>query len=170
MSFQKIYDHFDGLGMADRVLHFDVSSATVELAAAAVGTEPARIAKTISFKLKDQDRAVLIVAAGDAKIDNAKYKALTGCKAVMLTPEQVVEYTGSQIGGVCPFCLPEGRTDVYIDISLKRFDIVYPAAGSSDSAVRLTPEELLRYSGAKGFCDVCKGWQGESGAARRSEQ
>ncbi len=163
MSFDSVKKYLTDKGYGDRVLSFDVSSATVELAAAAVGTEPARIAKTISFKLKDQNKAVLIVTAGDTKVSNPDYKAAFGCKAVMLSGDEVEQYTGSRAGGVCPFCLPEGKTDVYLDESLRRFDVIYPAAGSANSAVRLTPDELFELSGARGWISVCRMIGGEAG-------
>lgn len=139
-----------------RILEFPVSSATVELAAQAVGCEPARIAKTLSFLV--DGHAVLIVAAGDAKVDNAKFKALFHTKAKMLTPEQVTELVGHAVGGVCPFGVKEG-CEVYLDESLKRFETVFPAAGSSNSAIEVTMRELEEYSGSSNWADVCKGWQ-----------
>ncbi len=137
------------------MLEFPVSSATVELAAQALGCEPGRIAKTLSFLVGA--RAVLIVAAGDAKVDNHKYKAQFGVKAKMLSADEVTELVGHAVGGVCPFAVNEGVT-VYLDESLKRFDTVYPACGSSNSAIELTIPELERYSGFAGWIDVCKGW------------
>lgn len=136
-----------------RILEFPVSSATVELAAQAVGCEPARIAKTLSFLV--DGHAVLIVAAGDARVDNAKYKALFHTKAKMLTPEQVTELVGHAVGGVCPFGVKEG-CEVYLDESLKRFETVFPAAGSSNSAIEVTMGELEEYSGSSRWVDVCK--------------
>ena len=158
MSIEKVRAYFAGFGMQDRILEFPVSSATVELAAQAVGVIPARIAKTLSFLV--DDACVLVVAAGDAKIDNAKYKAMFHTKAKMLTPEQVTQFTGHAIGGVCPFGNPEGVKS-YLDVSLKRFDTVFPAAGSSNSAIELTCDELTQYSNSLGWVDVCKGWQEE---------
>lgn len=156
MSIERVREFFRPLGREQDILEFDVSSATVELAAQAVGVIPARIAKTLSFLV--DDNCVLIVAAGDAKIDNSKYKGLFHTKAKMLTPEQVTSFTGHAIGGVCPFANPEGiRT--FLDISLRRFDTVYPAAGSSNSAIELTCEELESYSNCQGWVDLCKGWQ-----------
>ena len=154
MSIEAVKKHLETFGLADRVREFDVSSATVELAAAALGTEGARIAKTISIYGKEGG-CILIVTAGDYKIDNAKCKATLGLKPKMLTPEDAIAMTGHAVGGVCPFALPEGVT-VYLDESLKRFDTVYPAAGSSNSAVALTPDELLLASGALSFEDLCK--------------
>lgn len=155
MSIEKVKDYFRQYGMEGRVLEFPVSSATVELAAQALGCEPGRIAKTLSFLVGD--RAVLIVAAGDAKVDNHKYKAQFGVKAKMLSADEVTELVGHAVGGVCPFVVNEGVT-VYLDESLKRFDTVYPACGSSNSAIELTIPELERYSGFAGWIDVCKGW------------
>ena len=158
MSIEKVRDYFRPLGREGDILEFPVSSATVELAAQAVGVIPARIAKTLSFLV--EEGCVLIVAAGDAKIDNAKYKAMFHTKAKMLTPEQVTRFTGHAIGGVCPFGSLEGvRT--YLDISLKRFDTVFPAAGSSNSAIELTCGELEEYSRSLGWVDLCRGWQEE---------
>ena len=128
----------------------------MELAAQAVGCEPARIAKTLSFKVEDQP--ILIVAAGDAKIDNPKYKAKFHKKAQMLKPEEVTEFIGHAVGGVCPFGVPDS-VDVYLDESLRRFKTVFPAAGSANSAIELSMEELEKYSHAREWIDVCKGWQ-----------
>jgi|GEM_PF-49875 len=138
---------------ADRIMEFSVSSATVALAAAALGTEEARIAKTLSFE--EGNGCVLIVCAGDAKIDNRKYKSFFGKKAKMLTPDKALELTGHAVGGVCPFALPD-NVPVYLDESLQRFDTVFPAAGTANSAVRLSPEELFRFSQARQWVDVCK--------------
>ena len=158
MSIEKVRAYFRTLGREQDILEFPVSSATVELAAQAVGVIPARIAKTLSFLV--EDRCVLIVAAGDAKIDNPKYKAMFHTKAKMLTPQQAQEMTGHAVGGVCPFANPEG-VQTYLDVSLRRFDTVFPAAGSSNSAVELTGDELAEYSPSLGWIDVCKGWQAE---------
>ena len=155
MSIEKVKDYFRQYGMEGRVLEFPVSSATVELAAQALGCESGRIAKTLSFLVGA--RAVLIVAAGDAKVDNHKYKAQFGVKAKMLSADEVTELVGHAVGGVCPFAVNEGVT-VYLDESLKRFDTVYPACGSSNSAIELTIPELEQYSGFAGWIDVCKGW------------
>ena len=158
MSIEKVREFFRPLGREGDILEFPVSSATVELAAQAVGVIPERIAKTLSFLV--EEGCVLIVCAGDAKIDNAKYKAMFHTKAKMLTPEQVTRFTGHAIGGVCPFGSLEGvRT--YLDISLKRFDTVFPAAGSSNSAIELTCGELEEYSRSLGWVDLCRGWQEE---------
>ena len=156
MSIETVRAYFKTCGREGDVLEFPVSSATVELAAQALGVIPARIAKTLSFLV--EDRCILILAAGDAKIDNKKYKAQFHTKAKMLTPEQVSAFTGHAVGGVCPFANPEGvRT--YLDVSLRRFDTVFPAAGSGSSAIELTCGELEEYSHALGWIDVCKGWQ-----------
>ncbi len=156
MSIEIVRKYFSSFGMEDRILEFQVSSATVELAAQAVGCIPARIAKTLSFKIGEE--LILIVAAGDAKIDNRKYKDKFGKKAVMLSQEEVSEKVGHAVGGVCPFGIPE-TVRVYLDESLRRFETVFPAAGSSNSAIELNMEELERYSTAKEWIDVCKGWQ-----------
>ena len=154
MSIEIVKDYFRGMGMEDKVLEFDVSSATVRLAAVALGTEEARIAKTMSFK-KD-DGCILVVTAGDVKIDNAKYKHTFGLKAKMLTADEVIELIGHAIGGVCPFAVKEGVKAIYIDESVKRFETIFPACGSSNSAIELTPEELFEYSKADSWIDVCK--------------
>lgn len=156
MSIEIVRKYFSSLGMEDRILEFEVSSATVELAAQAVGCIPARIAKTLSFKIGEDP--ILIVAAGDAKIDNRKYKDKFGKKAVMLSQEEVLEKVGHAVGCVCPFGVPE-TVSVYLDESLRRFETVFPAAGSSNSAIELNMEELERYSRAEEWIDVCKGWQ-----------
>ena len=153
MSVEKVRAYLEHFGVSDRIREFDVSSATVELAAVAVGVESARIAKTLSFKLGDAP--ILVVAAGDAKIDNSKYKHFFGMKAKMLTPEQAVELIGHAVGGVCPFAVNEG-CDVYLDESLRRFGVVYPACGSSNSAIALTLDELAAYTPGSIWVDVCK--------------
>ena len=159
MSIQKVREYFRGLGIEDRIQEFEVSSATVELAAIAVGVEGARIAKTLSFKV--DEKPILIVAAGDAKVNNSAYKAQFHTKAKMLTHEEAHDLIGHDVGGVCPFALPEGVA-VYLDESLKRFSTVFPAAGSSNSAVEMTCEELERYSSNfTAWVDVCKGWREE---------
>ena len=155
MSIEKAREHLKKWGRSDDILEFKTSSATVELAAKALDVEPARIAKTIS--LKNGEGALLVVAAGDTKIDNGKVKREFGFKAKMLSPDEVFAYTGHEIGGVCPFGLPE-NIPVYLDLSLKRFETVYPACGSSNSAIRLTCEELDKYSSNQKWVDVCKGW------------
>ncbi len=158
MSIERVRPYLAEKGMEDRITEFDVSSATVELAAQALGCEGKRIAKTLSFMVNGN--AILIVAAGDAKIDNAKYKAYFGAKAKMLTPDEAVELVGHAIGGVCPFAVNKG-VKVYLDISLKRFEIVYPAAGSSNSAVELKIPELEMLCPEAVWVDVCKAWQEE---------
>ena len=158
MSIERVRAFFRPLGREGDILEFPVSSATVELAARAAGVIPARIAKTLSFLV--EDACVLVVMAGDAKVDNSKFKGFFHTKAKMLTPEQAQEMTGHGVGGVCPFANPEGvRT--YLDVSMRRFDTVFPAAGSSNSAIELTCEELAEYSRCLGWIDVCKGWQEE---------
>lgn len=153
MSSEKAKLHLEKFGFGDRVQFFEQSSATVELAALALGCEPARIAKSLTFMVND--KPVMILAAGDVKIDNPKYKAEFGVKAKMLTAEQVSELIGHEVGGVCPFGINDG-VEVYLDESLKRFDYVYPACGSGNSAVKLTIEELERCSGYKAWIDVTK--------------
>jgi len=159
MSIQKVRAYFEGFGIADRIREFDVSSATVELAAVAVGVEGARIAKSMSFKVDDQP--IIIVMAGDAKVNNSAYKAQFHTKAKMLTHEEAHTLIGHDVGGVCSFALPE-NVKVYLDVSLQRFETVFPAAGSSNSAIEMTCEELERYSSNfVAWVDVCKGWRDE---------
>jgi len=158
MAIEKVRAFMKENGMAERILEFEVSSATVELAAQAVGTQAERIAKSLTFSVNEEP--IMIVAAGDARIDNPKYKAAFETKAKMLTPDEVLEKIGHAIGGVCPFAVKEG-VKVYLDESLKRFESVFPACGSSNSAIELTIPELEKLSGALGWVDVCKGWQGE---------
>ena len=153
MAFEEAKAYLTGKGYGDRIRTFDVSSATVELAALAVGTEPARIAKSLTFML--EDRPVMIVAAGDARVNNSKYKEYFHKKARMLTKEEVSAFIGHDVGGVCPFGIKDG-VDVYLDISLKRFAKVYPACGSANSAVELTPDELEALSGCREWIDVCR--------------
>ena len=159
MSIETVRACFRALGREQDILEFPVSSATVELAAQAVGVIPARIAKTLSFSV--EDGCVLIVCAGDAKIDNTKYKAMFQCKAKMLTAEEVLDFTGHAVGGVCPFGIDNPAVTTYLDISLRRFDTVYPAAGSSNSAIQLTCDELAEYAHSADWVDVCKNWQPE---------
>ena len=159
MSIEKVRSYFQTLGIADRILEFDVSSATVDLAAQAVGVEGKRIAKTLSFLLGDA--CILIVAAGDARVDNKKYKERFGAKAKMLAHDDVPEYIGHAVGGVCPFAVKQG-VKVYLDESLKRFTTVFPAAGSANSAIELTIPELEEYSHFDGWVDVCKDWRAET--------
>ena len=153
MAIDKVREYFKAYGMEDRIREFEVSSATVALAAKALGCEPQRIAKTLSFLV--EGKAILIVAAGDVKIDNAKYKKCFGTKAKMLSPDEVTELVGHNVGGVCPFAVKEG-VKVYLDESLKRFETVYPACGSSNSAIELTIPEMEKYAGEEGWVDVCK--------------
>jgi len=156
MSIETVKSYFRRYGMEERIKEFETSSATVELAACALGCEPARIAKSLSFKAGDT--YLLIITAGDAKIDNARYKARFGTKARMLTPDEAIEHIGHAIGGVCPFAVKE-TVEIYFDISLKRFSTVFPACGSSNSAIELTIPELEKYSVFKEWVDVCKNWQ-----------
>ncbi|MCH5250733.1 MAG: YbaK/EbsC family protein [Lachnospiraceae bacterium] len=155
MAIERVREYFTKYNMEDRIREFDVSSATVELAAAALSCEPKRIAKTLSFMVDGQ--ALLVVTAGDAKVDNRKYKDRFGVKAKMLSADEVENLVGHAVGGVCPFGINEG-IDVYLDESLKRFDTVFPACGSSNSAIELTLDELEKYSGFKAWVDVCKEW------------
>lgn len=152
MSIEAVKAYFRPLGREQDIQEFPVSSATVELAAQALSTQPARIAKTLSFQ--DGESCLLVVAAGDTKIDNQKFKAFFGFKAKMLTPDQALAMTGHAVGGVCPFALPEG-VRVVLDESMRRFSTVFPACGSSNSAIELTCEELEQYSGGT-WADVCK--------------
>lgn len=154
MAFEKAAAYLKQRGKEDAIFVFDTSSATVELAAQALGVEACRIAKSLTFE-KD-DGCVLIVAAGNRRIDNKKFKEVFGCKAKMLSPEQVEKFTGYQIGGVCPFGIENEKTKIYLDVSLKEFDTVYPACGSDNSAVRVTPEELEKLVDATAWVDVCK--------------
>ena len=153
MSVDHVRDYLTQFGAQDRILEFDVSSATVALAAEALGCEPGRIAKTLSFMAGEQP--MLIVFAGDARIDNRKYKDRFGVKAKMMTAEEIEGQTGLHFGGVCPFGIPE-TVDLYLDVSLKRFNPVYPACGSSNSAIEVTLDELERFSRARGWIDVGK--------------
>lgn len=157
MAIEKVKAYFSRWHIDNRIQEFEVSSATVELAAIALKCEPERIAKTLSFMVNGQ--AVLIVAAGDARIDNQKYKEKFAVKAKMLTPEEVEELVGHAVGGVCPFGINDG-VPVYLDQSLKRFETVFPACGSSNSAIELSIPELEHYSGYTEWIDVCKGWNG----------
>ncbi|MDD5863177.1 MAG: YbaK/EbsC family protein [Firmicutes bacterium] len=160
MSIEKVKRYFAAYGMEDRIREFSVSSATVALAAQAIGCEPKRIVKTLSFDVGGEP--ILIAAAGDARVDNAKYKARFGVKARMLSHEDAAEKIGHAVGGVCPFAVNEG-VKVYLDESIRRFDTVYPAAGSSNSVIKLTVPELERHSHCVDWVDVCKGWQEENG-------
>lgn len=156
MGIEQVREYFRQVGIEDKVLEFPVSSATVELAAQALGCAPERIAKTLSFLVDEM--AVLIVTAGDAKIDNAKYKAYFHTKAKMLSPDEVENLIGHQVGGVCPFGVRDG-VRVYLDVSLQRFSTVFPACGSSNSAIELTIPQLEQYSRFIQWVDVCKNWK-----------
>ena len=157
MAIEKVRSLFSELGIDHRILEFSVSSATVELAAQALGCDPQRIAKTLSFKTEDS--CVLIVAAGDVKVDNSKFKGYFGFKAKMPSGDEVEALCGHAIGGVCPFAVNEG-VKVYLDKSLERFETVFPACGSSNSAVEMTVSELLEVSKAQEIIDVCKPYNG----------
>jgi len=154
MSIEKGRAYFRQFGMEDRVIEFEVSSATVALAAEALGVEGARIAKTLSFRTPEGG-GVLVLTAGDARIDNRKFKTFFGYKAKMLSPDEVLTLVGHPVGGVCPFGINDG-VDVYLDVSMKRFTTVFPAVGSERSAIELNLEELWEYSGAKAWIDVCR--------------
>lgn len=156
MSLESVRTHFTQWNRENDMTEFETSSATVEQAAETIGVSPARIAKSLSFRGGDQ--AILIVAAGDAKIDNKKSRQTFGFKARMLSPNEVLEQTGHEIGGVCPFGLAHDP-EVYLDVSLKRFETVFPACGSRNSAIELTPEELSEFSFSKVWIDVCKDWE-----------
>lgn len=153
MSLENVKNYFKNFDFNEKILIFNESSATVELAAHAVGCEESRIAKTLSFKINDQ--CILIVTSGDAKIDNSKYKKYFSCKAKMLSSQEVLDMVGHDIGGVCPFAI-KPNIKVYLDVSLKRFKTVFPACGSSNSAIELTIEELQLLSNYKNWIDVCK--------------
>ncbi|AHN21144.1 YbaK/EbsC family protein [Lysinibacillus varians] len=155
MAIEKVREHFAQWNLQHKIQELSESSATVEMAAKALGCEPERIAKTLSFLVNDG--AILIVAAGDAKIDNAKYKAIFGTKAKMLAKEEVNARIGHDIGGVCPFGIHDGVA-VYLDESLKHFATVFPACGSSNSAIELSIQELEAYTPYQQWIDVCKGW------------
>ena len=152
MSIEKVREYFSSYGIENKIMEFDVSSATVELAAIAVGVEGARIAKTLSFLVKDEP--ILIVVAGDGRVDNKKYKATFSAKAKMLSHDQAAEMIGHAVGGVCPFAVNDG-VKVYLDESLRRFETVFPACGSSNSAIELTIPELEKYSNFVQWVDVC---------------
>lgn len=155
MSIEKVKEYLKKFNKDKYVHELNDSSATVELAAQALDVEPARIAKTISFKSKNDDRCILLVTAGDTKIDNSKFKHEFGLKAKMLNHDEVLKLTGHPIGGVCPFANPEGA-EVYLDESLKRFDSVFPACGTPNSAIELTCDELYTISNCVKWVDVCK--------------
>ena len=169
MSIQKVREYFKQFGIEDRIREFDVSSATVELAAVAVGVEGARIAKSMSFKVGEEP--IIIVVAGDAKVDNSRYKAQFHTKAKMLTHEEAHELIGHDVGGVCPFALP-ADVKTYLDESLRRFDTVFPAVGSAASAIELTCDQLERCCGTNfvSWVDVCKGWQEEDRSQEAQKQ
>lgn len=156
MSIDSVKAHFKQWNREKDVMEFETSSATVEQAAETIGVIPARIAKTLSFR-GEGEQAILVVAAGDAKIENKKFRHTFGFKARMLTPDEVLEQTGHAIGGVCPFGLSHAL-DVYLDVSMKRFETVFPACGSTNSAIELTIDELYQFSQGKDWVDVCKGW------------
>lgn len=166
MSLEKVIEYLAPYGYGDKVRTFDSSSATVALAAQALGVREAMIAKTLSFLTKDG--CVIVVAAGDARVNNGKFKAQFGEKARMLPHELVEEMTGHPVGGVCPFGV-KGEVPVYLDISLKRFDIIYPAAGNDHSAVELTCDQLERASHARGWVDVCKDWVENTGEIQEKD-
>lgn len=153
MAIEKVREFFRKYNCEDKILEFEVSSATVQLAAQALGCPPERIAKSLTFKTDDS--VIMIVAAGDARVDNKKYKERFGTKARMLSAEEVEQLVGHAVGGVCPFAVNDG-VDVYLDESLKRFETVFPACGSSNSAIELNLKELEFYSNAKDWVDVCK--------------
>lgn len=159
MSIDRVREYFKQFDACDRIIEFDVSSATVELAAAALKCKPCLIAKTLSFTV--ENNPILIVAAGDARIDNKKYRNYFKAKAKMIPPEETEALIGHKVGGVCPFATNEG-VRVYLDQSLKRFETVFPACGSGNSAIELTIEELERFSGSSEWIDVCKDWQNGS--------
>ncbi len=157
VSLESVKTHFKQWNRDMDVMEFQTSSATVHQAADTIGVIPARIAKTLSFR-GAEETAILIVAAGDAKIDNKKFRQKFGFKARMLTPDEVLEQTGHAIGGVCPFGL-KNNLEVYLDVSMKRFETLYPACGSSNSAIELSKDELFQFSFAREWIDVCKGWE-----------
>ncbi len=158
MAIEAVKTYFATRGLADRIMEFSVSSATVELAAAAIGTEGARIAKSLTFRGAD-GTCLMIVTAGDMKIDNGKFKQTFGCKAKMLSADEVLAETGHAVGGVCPFALPETGVSVFLDESLRRFETVFPACGSANSAIELDCESLFRLAHATRWVDVCKSAQ-----------
>jgi prolyl-tRNA editing enzyme YbaK/EbsC (Cys-tRNA(Pro) deacylase) len=153
MSVEQVRAYLNRWDKGKDIIEMNISTATVELAAAALGVIPARIAKSMSLR-NGEGNALLVVTAGDTKVDNKKFRAHFGFKPKMLSPEEALEHTGHAIGGVCPFALPPGL-DVYLDVSMKRFRTVFPACGSGNSAIELTPDELEKYSQSKGWLDVC---------------
>lgn len=160
MSIERVRAFFRTVGMEERIQEFDVSSATVLLAAEALGCEPAHIAKSMAFQGAQEDSCILIVTAGDGKIDNRKFKDTFSFKAKMLSHERTAELVGHAVGGVCPFAVNDGIL-IYLDVSLKRFERIYPACGSSNSAIGLTCAELEELTNNSGWVDVCKGWESE---------
>lgn len=156
MAIEAVKNYFAQYGRVNDVLEFDVSSATVELAAQALQVIPARIAKTLSFR--SENGCILVVTAGDAKVDNRKFKDQFGVKAKMLAPDEVFDLTGHAVGGVCPFAIKNPSVETYIDISIKRFDTIFPACGSSNSAIELTCDELYQHAQGLQWVDVCKDW------------
>jgi prolyl-tRNA editing enzyme YbaK/EbsC (Cys-tRNA(Pro) deacylase) len=159
MSIESVKNHFKQWNRHGEIMEFETSSATVGEAASTIGVIPARIAKTLSFR-GNEESAILIVTSGEAKIDNKKFRETFGMKARMLSPEEVLDQTGHGIGGVCPFGL-KNNLEVYLDVSLKRFETVFPACGSTNSAIELTIDELEKFSFSKEWVDVCKGWEEE---------
>lgn len=153
MSIEKVREYFKELGMADQIIEFECTTATVSLAAGALGVCPARICKTLSFK--GDNGCILIQTAGDTKISNKKFKETFGLKAKMLAHEEVLYYTGHEVGGVCAFAISGDNVSIYCDESMKRFETLYPACGSASSAIKLTPEEICKYSKAIAWVDVC---------------
>lgn len=156
MAIEKVREYFSRYGIEDRIMEFDVSSATVDLAAEAVGVEGARICKTLSFKKPDNQGCILVQMAGDVRIDNRKFKDVFGFKAKMLSPDEVIQFTGHAIGGVCAFGIEREDVDVYCDMSLQRFETVFPACGSDNSAIEFTCDELFKYSCAVKWIDISK--------------
>ena len=155
MSIESVRKYFAQLGIEDRIMEFDTSSATVEQAAEALGTEPARICKTLAF-YKPEGGCILVQAAGDGKVNSSKFKKHFGFKPKMMNAEDVLKYTGHAVGGVCAFAVDNEETDIYADVSMKRFDTVFPACGSSSRAIEMTCDELEKYSKAIRWVDVCK--------------
>lgn len=156
MGIDKVRTHLMQWGLEASILEFPVSSATVELAAEAAGVIPARIAKTMSFR--KGEGCILVVTAGDARVDNKKFKEHFGMKPRMLSPDEVLYFTGHSIGGVCPFAIEHPDVEIFCDVSMQRFSSVFPACGSSNSAIELASDDLFRYAGALAWVDVCKDW------------
>lgn len=161
VSVEDVKAHFRLWDREQDIIELELSSATVELAAAALHVEPERIAKTLAFRGRENGEAMLVVTAGDAKIDNKKFRHQFGMKARMLSHEETLEQTGHAVGGVCPFGL-KNDLPVFMDISLRRFETVFPACGSGNSAIELSCEELYKYGNGKEWVDVCKGWNDEA--------